>query len=122
VLGSVGIFFMMAGPWLVHWFGGDGETHAYAVRCLRIVSAGFFFYGYGMVLNNAFNGAGDTWTPTLMNFFCFWMFELPLAWILSYVLGWGAEGVFVAIALAFSLLAVASGWMFKRGTWKQIVV
>jgi putative MATE family efflux protein len=122
VLGSVGIFFMIAGPWLVHWFGGDAATHGYAVRCLRIVSAGFFFYGYGMVLSNAFNGAGDTWTPTLLNFFCFWMFELPLAWLLSHKLGWGAEGVFASVALAFSLLAVASGWMFKRGAWKKVVV
>jgi putative MATE family efflux protein len=122
VLGSVGIFFMIAGPWLVHWFGGDGETHAYAVRCLRIVSAGFFFYGYGMVLNNAFNGAGDTWTPTMMNFLCFWMLELPLAWLLSHELGWGPEGVFVSVAVAFSVFAVLGGWMFKRGGWKKVVV
>lgn len=122
VLGSVGIFFMIAGPWLVHFFGGDGETHAYAVRCLRIVSGGFFFYGYGMVLANAFNGAGDTWTPTMLNFFCFWMFELPLAWVLSHEMGLGPQGVFIAVALAFSALAVASGWMFRRGSWKKVVV
>ncbi|HEY0674261.1 MAG TPA: MATE family efflux transporter [Longimicrobiales bacterium] len=122
LLGAVGIFFMLAGPWLVHWFGGDGETHAYAVRCLRIVSAGFFFYGYGMVLANAFNGAGDTWTPTFLNFFCFWLFELPLAWLLAHSLGWGPEGVFTAVAVAFSTLAVASAWMFQRGGWKRVVV
>ncbi len=122
LLGSVGIFFMMAGPWLVSWFGGEGETHMYAVRCLRIVSAGFFFYGYGMVLNNAFNGAGDTWTPTFLNFFCFWLLELPLAWFLAHTLGWGPEGAFTAIAIAFSVLAVASAWMFRRGAWKQVVV
>ena len=92
------------------------------MRCLRIVSAGFFFYGYGMVLSNAFNGAGDTWTPTLMNFFCFWMLELPLAWILSHKMGWGPEGVFFAVALAFSMMAVASGVMFRRGKWKTVVV
>jgi putative MATE family efflux protein len=122
VLGSVGIFFMIAGPWLVDWFGGEGATHTYAVRCLRIVSGGFFFYGYGMVLNNAFNGAGDTWTPTFLNFFCFWLLELPLAWFLAHKLGWGPEGVFTAVAIAFSMLAIASGWMFKRGKWKQVVV
>jgi putative MATE family efflux protein len=122
VLGTVGIMFMIFGPWIVHWFGGEGETSAYAVRCLRIVSAGFFFYGYGMVLNNSFNGAGDTWTPTFLNFFCFWLLELPLAWLLAHELGWGPEGVFAAIAIAFSALAVASGWMFTRGKWKQVVV
>lgn len=122
LLGMVGIFFMLAGPWLVHWFGGEGETHAYAVRCLRIVSAGFFFYGYGMVLANAFNGAGDTWTPTFLNFFCFWLFELPLAWLLAHTLGWGPEGVFTAVAVAFSTLALASAWMFQRGGWKRVVV
>ena len=122
VLGTVGIFFIIFGPWIVHWFGGEGATSAYAVRCLRIVSAGFFFYGYGMVLNNSFNGAGDTWTPTFLNFFCFWMLELPLAWFLAHHLQWGPEGVFTAVAVAFSALALASGWMFTRGKWKTVVV
>jgi putative MATE family efflux protein len=122
VLGTIGILFMIIGPWIVHWFGGEGETHGYAVRCLRIVSGGFFFYGYGMVLANSFNGAGDTWTPTFLNFFCFWMLELPLAWLLAHTLGWGPEGVFTAVAVAFSTLALASGWMFKRGKWKRVVV
>lgn len=122
VLGTIGVLFIIAGPWIVDWFGGEGQTHAYAVRCLRIVSGGFFFYGYGMVLANSFNGAGDTWTPTLLNFLCFWMLELPLAWVLSHSLSWGPEGVFTAVAVAFSTLAVASAWMFKRGKWKQVVV
>jgi putative MATE family efflux protein len=122
VLGSIGILFMITGPWIVHWFGGEGETHGYAVRCLRIVSGGFFFYGYGMVLANSFNGAGDTWTPTFLNFLCFWMLELPLAWLLAHSLGWGPEGVFTAVAVAFSTLAIASGWMFKRGRWKRVIV
>lgn len=122
VLGTIGVLFIIAGPWIVDWFGGEGQTHAYAVRCLRIVSGGFFFYGYGMVLANSFNGAGDTWTPTLLNFLCFWMLELPLAWVLSHSLSWGPEGVFTAVAVAFSTLAFASAWMFKRGKWKQVVV
>ena len=122
ILGTVGILFFIAGPWIVDLFGGEGETHGYAVRCLRIVSAGFFFYGYGMVLSNSFNGAGDTWTPTYLNFFCFWLFEIPLAWFLSKGLGWGPEGVFTAIAAAFSVLALASAVMFKRGKWKLVVV
>jgi putative MATE family efflux protein len=122
VLGPIGVVFMIAGPWIVDWFGGDGATHGYAVRCLRIVSGGFFFYGYGMVLANSFNGAGDTWTPTFLNFLCFWVLELPLAWVLSHSLSWGPEGVFTAVAVAFSMLAVASAVMFKRGKWKRVVV
>jgi putative MATE family efflux protein len=122
VLGTIGIVFLLAAPWIVKWFGGEGETHAYAVSCLRIVSGGFFFYGYGMVLANSFNGAGDTWTPTFLNFFCFWVLELPLAWLLAHTLGWGPAGVFTAVAIAFSALAIASGWMFRRGKWKLVAV
>ena len=122
VLGTAGVLFMIGGPWIVHWFGGAGATHGYAVDCLRIVSAGFFFYGYGMVLSNAFNGAGDTWTPTLLNLFCFWLLELPLAWLLSYALGWGPQGVFTAVAVAFSVMAVAAAVVFRRGAWKQVEV
>ena len=122
VLGSVGVLFMIAGSWIVHWFGGAGETHRYAVDCLRIVSAGFFFYGYGMVLSNSFNGAGDTWTPTFLNFFCFWLLELPLAWLLAHTLGWGPEGVFTAVAVAFSTMAVAAAIVFRRGSWKKVQV
>lgn len=122
VLGTVGVLFMIAGPWIVNWFGGEGATHAYAVECLRIVSAGFFFYGYGMVLSNAFNGAGDTWTPTFLNFCCFWLLELPLAWLLAHALGWGPAGVFTAVAVAFSTMAIAAGFVFRRGHWKRVVV
>lgn len=122
VLGTVGIVFMIAGPWIVHWFGGEGATHRYAVDCLRIVSAGFFFYGYGMVLSNAFNGAGDTWTPTWLNFVSFWILELPLAWLLSHSLRWGPEGVFTAVAVAFSTMALAAAFVFRRGSWKRVVV
>ncbi len=93
----------------------------YAVSCLRIVSAGFFFYGFGMVFTQAFNGAGDTWTPTLLNLACFWAFEIPFAWVLSRT-SLGPNGVFTSIAAAFSALAVISALMFKRGGWKARTV
>jgi len=70
------------------------------------------------VLETAFNGAGDTWTPTYLNLFVFWIFEIPLAYLLAYRFQMGPDGVFWAITLAFSLLAVASGLIFKRGKWK----
>lgn len=75
-----------------------------------------------MVLTQSFNGAGDTWTPTLINLFVFWLFELPLAYVLAIVMGYGPTGVFVAITIAFSLLAVVSALMFRRGRWKTRVV
>jgi len=67
----------------------------------------------------AFNGAGDTWTPTWINLFCFWLWEIPLAYVLAIRLGLGPRGVFAAIAIAFSTLAVVSALLFRRGTWKR---
>ncbi|MCI0432431.1 MAG: MATE family efflux transporter [Gemmatimonadetes bacterium] len=121
-LGAVGLFFLIAAPLVVTPFGGDAETSRYAMRCLRIVSAGFFFYAWGMVLTQSFNGAGDAWTPTFLNLFCFWLVELPLAWFLAYRLGLGPDGVFGAITIAFSSLAVLAGWLFRKGRWKVAVV
>ena len=79
---------------------------------------GFVFYAYGMVLTQSFNGAGDTWTPTWINLGCFWCWEIPLAWLLALHFGWGPKGVFLAITIAFSTLAVVSAVLFRRGRWK----
>ena len=76
------------------------------------------FYACGMVLTQAFNGAGDTWTPTVINLFVFWLWEIPLAWFLSSRGGMGARGVFVALAVAYSTLALVSIMIFRRGHWK----
>jgi Na+-driven multidrug efflux pump len=73
----------------------------------------------GLVLEQAFNGAGAAWTPTALNFVCFWLIEIPLAWLLAIRIGMGADGVFTAIAVAFSVLTVISGVLFRRGRWKQ---
>ena len=121
-LGGIGTVFVLLAPQIVALFGGDPVTSGFAVRCLRVVSAGFFFYAYGMVLTQSFNGAGDTWTPTLLNLFCFWLWEIPLAWILSRWVGLGPQGVFVAITVAFSTVAVASTYLFRQGRWKLSVV
>ncbi len=118
VLGSIGLLFVLFAPQIVHGFMNDPEITPWGVHTLRIVSAGFLFYAYGMVVSNAFNGAGDTWTPTWLNLFCFWLWELPLAWGLARLTGLGPDGVFIAIAVAFSTLAVASSLLFKRGKWK----
>jgi len=121
-LGPVGLAFLLFAPLIVSAFGGTGEASAYAVACLRIVSVGFVFYAYGMVLTAAFNGAGAVWTPTIINLFCFWLWELPLGWLLAFPLGLGPNGIFTAMMVAFSTLAVVSGVLFKRGRWREAAV
>ena len=118
VLGIVGLGFLLFAPQLISLFTADPEVAAYGVRCLRIVAAGFLFYGYGLVFTAAFNGAGDTWTPTWINLGCFWALELPLAWTLAHTLGLGPTGVFIAVSVAFSTLAFVSGYLFSKGNWK----
>jgi putative MATE family efflux protein len=117
-LGSVGILFLIAAPVITRIFTGDATVHPMATACLRIVSLGFVFYACGMVLTQAFNGAGDTWTPTLLNLLIFWLWEIPLAWWLSTRGGFGAHGVFIALTVAYSTLAIVSAMLFRRGTWK----
>jgi len=117
-LGSLGLVFVIFAERVVGLFPGEPGVHAYAADALRIVGLGFPFYAYGLVVSSAFNGAGDTWTPTLMNFFCFWIWEVPLGWTLARVVGIGPRGVFIAVALAFSTLAVVSVLVFRRGRWK----
>jgi putative MATE family efflux protein len=117
-LSVVGVIFLLFAPALIGIFTSDADVAAYGVRCLRIVAAGFLFYGYGMVLTQSFNGAGDTRTPTLIHLFCLWCWEIPLAWVLAHPLGFGPTGVFIAVSVAFSTLAVVSAWLFRKGQWK----
>ena len=119
---SVAVLFWIIAPWAMHFFTDDPTVATYGVDALRIVCLGYFFYGYGMVLAQAFNGAGDTFTPTWMNVICFWIIEIPLAWFLSRTLGWGPEGVFASIAVSESALAVLSAYLFQRGKWKLVKV
>ena len=116
-----GVFWLFSNQ-IIGIFTNEAEVLRYGTSALHIIAYGFAFYGLGMVLETAFNGAGDTWTPTYLNFFVFWVFEIPLAYLLAYYYGWGPDGVFWAITIAFSLLAVASGLLFKRGKWKLKVV
>ena len=121
-LGAVGVFFIAFAPAIVSLFGGTGAATETAIDGLRIVSIGFVFYAYGMVLTSAFNGAGAVWTPTIINFFCFWLWEIPLAWVLAFPVGLGPNGVFIAMTVSFSTLAVVSAVLFRRGRWKQVKV
>ena len=121
-LGVVGLVFIFLAPQIIGLYTTDPNVTPYGIDCLRIVSYGFLFYAYGMVLGQSFNGAGDTWTPTIINLFVFWVWEIPLAYVLSIWLGLGPRGVFIAIMVAFSTLAVVSGVVFRRGRWKRKVI
>jgi putative MATE family efflux protein len=116
---AVGVAFLLFAPQLIGVFSSDPEVVPHGIQCLRIVAAGFVFYGYGMVLSMSFNGAGDTRTPTLINLGCLWCFEIPLAWTLAHPLGFGPTGVFIAVAVAFSVLALVSAVIFRQGWWKM---
>ena len=117
-LGTIGVVFLLFAPLIVRIFTSDAAVGSVGVQCLRIVSAGFLFYGYGMVLTAAFNGAGDTRTPTLINLVSLWIIELPLAWLLAHSAGLGPSGSFVAMSVGFSTLAFLSAWIFSKGHWK----
>jgi putative MATE family efflux protein len=111
------LFVTAAGP-LTRVFTDDPAVLPVAESCLRTVAYGYPLYGLGMVLTQSFNGAGDTWTPTLLNFACFWLLEIPLAYVAAVPLGLGPLGAFLAIAVAFSTLALVSAVFFRRGKWK----
>lgn len=115
---GVAIIFLIFAPLIISFFTKDEAVAAYAVQALRIVSLGNFFYGMGMVMANAFNGAGDTKTPTIINLFGFWFFQVPLAWVLAKYAALGPTGVFMAIPIAETAIAIAAYLLFKRGKWK----
>jgi putative MATE family efflux protein len=121
-LGIVGLFFIFFAPQIIWFYTDDPYVAHYGVDCLRIVAYGFLFYAYGMVLGQSFNGAGDTWTPTIINLFVFWLWEIPLAYVLSVKAKMGPRGVFVAMMVAFSTLAVVSAAVFRLGRWKKKAV
>jgi putative MATE family efflux protein len=117
-LGAVGAVFVLCAEPIVRLFTQDPLVAPVAVLCLRVISYGFLFYAYGMVITQSFNGAGDTLTPTLINLVCFWLWELPLAYWLARRGGLGPRGVALAVTIAFSTVAVVSALIFRRGRWK----
>jgi len=121
-LGIIGLLFIIFAPQIIWFYTIDPEVAKYGVDCLRIVAYGFLFYAYGMVLGQSFNGAGDTRTPTIINLFVFWLWEIPLAYVLGVVAGIGPRGVFIAMAVAFSTLALVSAIVFRQGRWKTRMV
>jgi putative MATE family efflux protein len=121
-LTAVGIVFFALAPSLVGLFTTDSAVTPLGVACLRYISAGYPFYAWGMILEQAFNGAGDTATPTWVNLACYWMLQIPLAWWLAESAGMGPRGVYLATPVAESLLAVACIVLFRQGKWKRVSI
>ena len=118
-LGTIALVFIIFAPRIMHIFSTDPVVVRYGVNCLRIVSAGYIFYAWGMVTVQGFNGAGDTLTPTYINLACLWGLQIPLGYSLAHVAGMGPSGVFLAIALAQSTLALMGFLAFRSGRWKR---
>lgn len=118
LLGIVGLILVLFPAYFINLFIDDPAVLTAGTQCLRIVSIGFIAYGFGMVLVNSFNGAGDTTTPLKINIFAFWLIEIPLAWILALKLGMNQQGVFTAIVIAESIMTLTAWLVFRRGKWK----
>jgi putative MATE family efflux protein len=118
----VTIINMLACGYMAAFFTNDDGVRHIAATALRIMSPGYVFYGVGMVMMSAFNGAGDTWTTTKINFIGFWLFQVPVAYLLAKYFGWGITGVFIAIPIAQTCISVGSYLLFRTGKWKKIKV
>ena len=118
----VSVVFLTCGHLFASFFTSDVKVIEIASRALKILSIGFVIYGAAMVFSSAFNGAGDTWTPTKINIFAFWLFQIPLAYFLAKYLEMGPIGVFIAIPTAEAGIAVAAFILFKKGKWKKTMV
>ena len=122
LMGSIALIFILFPGYLIGLFINDPQVIIAGKECLRFISYGFLFYALGMVMVHSFNGAGDTLTPTVINFFCFWLFEIPFAYLLALPLGLKERGVYIAIVAAESLMTLAAVVLFRRGHWKTKLI
>lgn len=118
MMGLISVLFIVTPMTFIRLFADDGALAMQAQESLRVISYGFVFYGLGMVMTQTMNGAGDTYTPTLINLFCFWVLEIPLAWYLSRHTALHESGVYYAITFAESIMALAGLVVIRKGKWK----
>jgi len=121
-MATVTVITFLLATYLTAFFTNDEQVRQVATRSLQILSVGYIFYGIGMVMMSAFNGAGDTWTTTWVNLFGFWLLQVPLAYVLDKNFNMGITGVFLAIPIAETCMAIASFFLFKGGRWKKVKV
>tara|TARA_R110002051_G_scaffold289952_1_gene353260 strand:- start:347 stop:901 length:555 start_codon:yes stop_codon:yes gene_type:complete len=118
----VSLVYLIFAKEILRWFSSEAEVIQYGALCLQVIAAGYVFYAYGMVVIQSFNGAGDTKTPTYINFVCFWLFQIPIAYLMALTFEMGPLGVFLAIVFAEALIAVIGIILFRRGRWKSVKV
>jgi MATE family, multidrug efflux pump len=121
-MSGVTLLFLLCSFPIIGLFTNQPEVQNYGARALQIIGTGYIFYGIGMVMIQALNGAGDTQTPTWINFIGFWLFQIPLAYFMAKGLNWGPTGAFIAIPVAETAIAIAAWILFKKGKWKKIIV
>jgi putative MATE family efflux protein len=121
-MAAVTFIFLVFSEVIIGTFTKDVAARQYGVQAIKIISLGYIFYGMGMVMANALNGAGDTVTPTIINFFGFWVFQVPFAWMLAKHFSLGPLGVFIAIPVAETLIAIVAYFVFRTGKWKRVKV
>lgn len=121
-LTTISIVFIIFAPAIIPIFTKEPEVIYHGVLCLRIICLGYIFYAYGMVIGQAFNGAGDTVTPSWINFIAFWLLQIPLCYTFAKIFDWGPVGVYWGIAISESLLAVIAIWIFRKGKWKTVKI
>jgi len=121
-LALVSLVYIVFNESLVRIFTSEPAVVAAGAECLRIVSYGYLIFAWGLVMPQAFNGAGDTLTPTKINFFCFWLLEIPLAYLLAMSMDLKATGVYWSIVIAESTAGLVAIWLFRRGKWKETKV
>lgn len=121
-MGFVSLVYLIFAKQIMMLFTEEPDVISNGALCLQIIAAGYIFYAYGMVVIQSFNGAGDTKTPTYINFFCFWVFQLPIAYLTAVTLDFGPLGVFMSITLAEILIAIIGIVWFKKGKWKLVEV
>jgi Na+-driven multidrug efflux pump len=118
----VTLIFLFFSEIIVGFINSDPMVEKHAIQILHVISLGYIFYGIGMVVTNAFNGAGDTKTPTLINIFGFWLFQIPLAYLLAIALKLGPLGVVLAIVISETSITIASVIIFRKGKWKKVKI
>tara|TARA_R110002167_G_scaffold109512_5_gene279325 strand:+ start:1690 stop:3099 length:1410 start_codon:yes stop_codon:yes gene_type:complete len=121
-MGLVSLVYLFFAKEIIGWFNSNPIVIENGGLCLQVIASGYIFYAYGMVVTQAFNGAGDTGTPTKINLLAFWLFQLPIAYLAAITFGMGPVGVFIAITMSEVLLAIISMVWFKKGNWKKVQV
>ena len=121
-MGFVSLLFLFGAEYFVRFITHEPLVIKTAVLALRVITLGYIFYGIGMVMMNAFNGAGDSRTPTIINFFWFWIFQIPVAYFVAIKLNWGEMGIYLSIVVTETLVTLTSMYLFKKGKWKLVKI